>query len=58
MATELTAGIWEVGLDIEAGEYIVSMDYGLGYLEIHEKDKEPILYEIIGGPQYLSQLVM
>lgn len=48
-STELTAGIWEVGLDIEAGEYIVSMNSGLGYLEIHEKGKEPILYELIGG---------
>ncbi|MDN4606892.1 hypothetical protein [Sporosarcina highlanderae] len=50
-STELTAGIWEVGLDIEAGEYIVSNDNGLGYLEVHEKGKEPILYEIIGGSQ-------
>ncbi|MCG7344609.1 hypothetical protein MHZ92_10710 [Sporosarcina sp. ACRSL] len=51
LATNLTPGIWEVGLDIEAGDYIVGSEYGLGYLEIHEKGKEPHLYEVIGGTQ-------
>ena len=51
LSTNLTAGIWEVGLDIEAGEYIVGSEYGLGYMVIHEKGKEPVLYEVIGGTQ-------
>ena len=50
-STNLTAGIWEVGLDIEAGEYIVGSEYGLGYMLIHEKGKEPVLHEVIGGTQ-------
>ncbi|WP_339251228.1 hypothetical protein NSQ43_14185 [Sporosarcina sp. FSL W8-0480] len=50
-STELSAGIWEVGLDIEAGDYKVSSGNGLGYLVIHEKGKEPLLYEVIGGPE-------
>lgn len=49
LSTDLSAGIWEVGLDIEAGEYIFGSEYGMGYLEILEKDKNPVLYEVIGG---------
>lgn len=49
LSTDLNAGIWEVGLDIEAGEYIFGSEYGLGYLELHEEGKEPVLYEVIGG---------
>ncbi|MFS0688414.1 hypothetical protein AB1K89_04060 [Sporosarcina sp. 179-K 8C2 HS] len=52
---ELSAGVWEVGLDIEAGEYAVTSPWGLGYLEIHEKGKEPRLFEIIGGEQIKSE---
>ena len=48
-STDLNAGIWEVGLDIEAGDYLVGSEYGMGYMEIHEKGKEPVLYEVIGG---------
>ncbi|WP_432357767.1 hypothetical protein [Sporosarcina sp. UB5] len=53
--TELSAGIWEVGLDIESGEYIVTSPSGLGYLEIHEREKEPLLFEIIGGDPIRSE---
>ena len=49
LSTDLNAGIWEVGLDIKAGEYIFGSEYGMGYLEIHEKGKDPVLYEVIGG---------
>ncbi len=54
-SNELSAGIWEVGLDIEAGEYAVTSPWGLGYLEIYEKGKEPRLYEIIGGDEIKSE---
>ncbi|HEX5563860.1 MAG TPA: hypothetical protein VFX34_02780 [Sporosarcina sp.] len=49
LSTDLNAGIWEVGLDIEAGKYTFGSEYGLGYVEIHEEGKEPVLYEVIGG---------
>lgn len=49
LTTDLNAGIWDVGLDIEAGDYIFGSEYGMGYLEIHEKGKDPVLYEVIGG---------
>lgn len=51
LSTDLNAGIWDVGLDIEAGEYIFGSEYGFGYLEIHEEGKEPVLYEVIGGKE-------
>ena len=51
LSTNLTAGIWEVGLDIEAGDYSIGSENGLGYIEIHETGTEPVLYEIIGGTQ-------
>ncbi|WP_252502477.1 hypothetical protein [Sporosarcina sp. Marseille-Q4943] len=54
-SNELTAGIWEVGLDIEAGDYVVTSPWGLGYLEIHDKGEEPRLYEIIGGDGIKSE---
>lgn len=49
LSTDLNAGIWEVGLDIEAGEYVFGSEYGLGYLELYEEGKDPLLYEVIGG---------
>lgn len=49
LSTELTAGIWEVGLDIEAGDYKVTTPYGLGYLQILDKNDDPKVYELIGG---------
>lgn len=55
LSTDLNAGIWEVGLDIEAGEYIFSSEHGMGYLEIHEKGVDPVLYEVIGGNEMGSQ---
>ena len=47
--TELTAGVWEVGTDIKAGTYTISLDQGYGYLQILEKEKDAILYELVGG---------
>lgn len=47
--TDLTAGLWEVGKDIKAGQYKISLDQGYGYLQILEKGNDPILYELIGG---------
>ncbi|MCM3759126.1 hypothetical protein M3197_16950 [Sporosarcina aquimarina] len=47
--TDLSAGIWEVGTDIKAGTYTISLDQGYGYLQILEKEKDSILYELIGG---------
>jgi hypothetical protein len=55
LSTDLNAGIWEVGLDIEAGEYIFGSEHGLGYLELHEKGKDPVLYEVIGASQMGSK---
>jgi len=55
LSNDLNAGIWEVGLDIEAGEYTFGSEYGLGYVEIHEEDKEPVLYEVIGGNEIGSK---
>ncbi|MGG0642422.1 hypothetical protein ABE021_00570 [Sporosarcina gallistercoris] len=49
LLTELTAGVWEVGTDIQAGTYTISLDHGYGYLQILEKEKDTILYELIGG---------
>ncbi|GGA74646.1 hypothetical protein [Ornithinibacillus halotolerans] len=53
LSTDLTTGIWEVGLDIEAGNYSVypNEDYSYGTelaeLMIFEKGKEPRLFEIL-----------
>ncbi|WP_060206152.1 hypothetical protein [Sporosarcina koreensis] len=55
LSTDLNAGIWDVGLDIEAGEYIFGSEYGMGYLEIHEKGNDPVLYEVIGGSEMGSK---
>lgn len=49
LKTDLTTGIWEVGTDIKAGTYTISLDQGYGYLQILEKEKDSILYELIGG---------
>lgn len=45
----LTAGVWEVGTDIAAGTYEITIGYGYGYLHILEQGKDSILYELIGG---------
>lgn len=45
---ELTPGIWEVGKDIQAGNYSVTGE-GFGYLEVFEQGKVPRIYEVIGG---------
>lgn len=48
LATELNTGIWEVGKDIEEGQYVVTGNE-LGYLQVFEKGKSPQVYEVIGG---------
>lgn len=55
LSTDLNAGIWEVGLDIEPGEYTFGSEYGLGYLELHEEGKDPVLFEVIGGNEMGSK---
>ena len=49
LSTELTAGIWEVGLDIKEGAYSITTPYGLGSLQIFDPNEEPRVYEVIGG---------
>lgn len=49
LATDLTAGLWEVGLDIEPGEYEIALDTKYGYLHVFEEGKEPRVFELIGG---------
>ena len=55
LSTELMAGVWEVGLDIEAGTYTITTPYGLGYLQILDKHAESKMYEVIGGQYSSSQ---
>ncbi|MUK90117.1 hypothetical protein GMD78_17225 [Ornithinibacillus sp. L9] len=48
--TELTAGIWEVGMDIEAGDYIITGPHGgIGYVQILDTNDEAKVYEVFGG---------
>lgn len=49
LSTELTTGIWEVGLDIEAGKYTITTPNGLGYLQIFDHNDDSKMYELIGG---------
>lgn len=49
LLTSLSAGVWDVGLDIEPGIYSVSAGYGMGYLHIFEKNEEPQLFELISS---------
>ncbi|WP_432359944.1 hypothetical protein [Sporosarcina sp. UB5] len=49
LSTELTTGIWDVGLDIEPGNYTISIPYGYGFVQIFEEGKEPRLFELLGG---------
>lgn len=49
LSTELSAGIWEVGTDIEAGDYSISSPYGFGYLQIYGPDDEPQVFEVTGN---------
>lgn len=49
LSTELTAGIWDVGLDIEPGDYTMSISQGHGYVQIIEEGKDPRLFELLGG---------
>lgn len=48
-SNELTAGIWEVGKDIEAGDYSVipSTDFAFGYLHILEEGEPPRVFEFL-----------
>lgn len=45
----LTAGIWDVGIDIESGEYLMSAPEGFGYVQILEENNGGKIYEVIGG---------
>lgn len=48
LKTNLTKGIWDVGLDIEPGIYSVKLtDQGFGYLQIFEKNQSPRVFEFI-----------
>ncbi|MCG3089529.1 hypothetical protein [Sporosarcina cyprini] len=49
LATDLTTGLWDVGQDIEPGDYEIALDYGYGYLHVFEEGKEPRVFELIGG---------
>ena len=50
LSNNLTPGIWEVGIDIEAGAYTVTTEDRLvGYLQIFEPDKEVRVFELVGG---------
>lgn len=49
MQTELTSGVWEVGLDVPAGEYEVTTNQGLGYLTIFDPEQDHQVYELIGN---------
>lgn len=46
-ATDLHAGIYEVGRDIEAGAYEIMAELGFGYLQVFEEEKEPRVFEIL-----------
>lgn len=49
LSNELTAGIWEVGKDIEAGAYSVipAPDFSVGYLQIFEEGETPRVFEFL-----------
>lgn len=48
LSNELTAGIWEVGQDIEAGRYAVTpAEYGFGYLHLFEEGESPKVFEFL-----------
>ncbi|MFD1848534.1 hypothetical protein [Oceanobacillus bengalensis] len=49
MNTELTTGVWEVGIDIKADNYLISGSSGLGYLEVFNPDGKVDVYEIVVG---------
>ncbi|MDN4607994.1 hypothetical protein [Sporosarcina highlanderae] len=58
LSTELTAGIWDVGLDIEPGDYTISIPVGYGYVQVLEQGKEPCLFELMGGGLTNSQSIV
>lgn len=49
LSTELTTGIWDVGLDIEPGSYTMSIPNGYGFVQIFEEGKDPRLFELLAG---------
>lgn len=49
LSTELTAGIWDVGLDIEPGNYAISIPNGYGFVQILDEGKAPRLFELMAG---------
>ena len=55
LSTELTTGIWDVGLDIEPGNYTIGIPDGYGFVQILEEGKDPQLFELMGGELTGSQ---
>ena len=50
ISNELTAGIWEVGKDIEAGSYaVIPADFSFGYLQIFEEGELPRVFEFLNS---------
>jgi hypothetical protein len=51
-STELTAGIWVVGKDINPGNYTVKADndFAFGYLHIYEEGEMPRVFEVLNNP--------
>ena len=47
LSTELTTGIWDVGLDIKPGDYTISIPNGYGFVQILEEGKDPRLFELM-----------
>ncbi|MDV2582453.1 hypothetical protein [Alkalibacillus haloalkaliphilus] len=48
-SNNLTAGHWEVGVDIEPGDYLISSSSRIGYLQIHSNNKDTQVYEVMGS---------
>lgn len=49
LSTELTAGLWDVGLDIEPGHYTISTPFGYGFVQVFEQGEDPRLFELTTG---------
>ncbi|WP_157783031.1 hypothetical protein [Alkalibacillus haloalkaliphilus] len=48
-SNNLTAGHWEVGVDIEPGDYLISSSSKIGYLQIHSHNEDAQVYEVMGS---------
>ncbi|GIO25464.1 hypothetical protein [Ornithinibacillus bavariensis] len=51
ISNELTAGIWEVGTDIEPGDYSITTEseFALGDLQLFEEGKSPRVFEFLNS---------